>query len=241
MKNLLLLLQALLLSSCFHSTKYYINENNDTIASFKYYDEEYNERWKVIVKDSLVTDEEIHNLFWEIGLYSILKEEVDKSDYSMSNKFYLYMYKNRFSSIDDYVLDYYLVGRLSKHALKTNYEYTLESKEEYETESRKRSEEAWKSMDEYLEKKKQGKDYYYGEDMLPVINFLENELGVYKPISSSDIKMKGEYYTVRHIYKTQNAFGAMIKCDKLFFINKYGEIVKVIDYKEKKNYVGDIQ
>lgn len=98
-----------------------------------------------------------------------------------------------------------------------------------------------KSFDKMIDAIEQGKELYYGDSMWPVIQFLENELGVYKPVSSSDIKKKGEYYTVRHIYKTQNAFGAMIKCDKLFFINKYGEIVKVIDYKEKKNYVGDIQ
>lgn len=133
-----LLIQVLFLTSCMNRTKYIVDENNDAIASFKFIDDEYRACWKVVAKDSLAAEEEVTNFFNKIGFHSILKKEVDESDFSSSEHFFLYACKNGFSAMDSYTSDnFYFTGWLHKDKWKEDYEYVIQNKEEYEISEKK--------------------------------------------------------------------------------------------------------
>lgn len=231
----ILLFTGTFISACKNNPHYYIVDNNDTIAMYVYNDKEYNEKWNVILSDSIKSQKELHDIFVKSGLFNKLKNEANNSDQRFSKEFFIYHKKNTpsFESCDH--SNFYMQGFLiapSAILEETQYRYLLNTQEEYMSTQREISNEISKQIEKITNATIQEKKPYYGKSLFPVTEYLKKNLGKYTPLYSSEIIKKGDFYTVRHIYNTENTLGATIKCDKIFTINGQGEIVNITDYKE---------
>lgn len=200
-----------------------------------YNDEEYNERWNIILSDSVKSQKELHDIFVKSGLFHKLKKEANNSDQRFSQEFFIYHKKNASSFEFCDHSNFYMQGFLiapSAMLEETQYRYLLNTKEEYMSTQREISNEMSKQIEKITNATLQGKKPYYGKNLSPVTEYLEKKLRKYTPLYSSEIIKKGDFYTVRHIYNTENTLGTTIKCDKIFTINEQGDIVNVIDYLE---------
>lgn len=233
--NISLLAVALVFNSCSNSPAYYIENGNDTILSFVYVPDEYNAKWNVIVKDSITSDKDIHDLFEKSGLFRKLKRQADKSELNFSEHFFLYTKKDATTFGSCNYHNFYLEGFLSGPSeirRKEHYVYYLNSKEEYSRQQDELHNVINMQMNKIGEAVLKGKKPYYGEDLSPVENYLDENIGDFTPLRCGKITKIGDYYVVRYIYKVKNIFGGTIKCDKIFTINGFGEIVGVEDYVE---------
>ncbi len=232
---ILLLFTGVFINSCKMNPYYYITEDNDTVVMYVYKDEEYSEKWNVILKDSVESQKELHDIFVKSGLFHQLKSEADNSDQRFSKEFFIYFKKDvpSFESCDhsNFYMQGFLIGP-SAVLKETRYRYLLNTKEEYKSTQRDISNEISKQMEKITNATLQGKKPYYGKSLSPVTEYLEKKLEKYTPLYSSEVIKKGDFYTVRHIYNTENTFGVTIKCDKIFTINGLGDIVNVTDYIE---------
>lgn len=84
---ILLLFTGVFINSCKMNPYYYITEDNDTVVMYVYKDEEYSEKWNVILKDSVESQKELHDIFVKSGLFHQLKSEADNSDQRFSKEF----------------------------------------------------------------------------------------------------------------------------------------------------------
>lgn len=233
--NIYCFVYAMSLNSCYERPQYYIESGNDTILSYVYVPQEYNERWNIIVKDSIKSDKDIHDLFVKSGFFNKIKRQADKSELNFSKHFFLYTRKDApvFDSCNYH--NFYLEGFLSGPSeirRQESYEYYLNSKAEYHRQQDELHNEINKQMIKIEEAVLKGKEPYYGDDLSPVEKYLDENIGEFTPLRSGKITKMGDYYIVRYIYKAKNIFGATIKCDKVFTINGCGEIVGVEDYVE---------
>lgn len=226
MKKILLgVLILCFLSACQERHIYIEEQTNDTIASCLVMNggKRAHKVYKIILKDSIDSDKALVNILDKLGVMPDLKKDAYNFNvnYKKNSDIFFYVKSSGFSDFDS-CKEFFRQAYLFYKKFDNKYSFLVQTPEDVVESNR----ETMKYVNDYLS----GKRHYYGDSMKPVTEYLNRTLSEYTPLSSSDIIRKGDYYTVRHIYETKNFYGGVIKCDKMFFINDYGEVVDVKDF-----------
>lgn len=128
--------------------------------------------------------------------------------------------------------NFYLEGHLFQSYNSVEYEYSLDTKAEYEKQQKEINDRMAKEDKKILDSIIKGREPYYGKGLYPVEEYLNEKLADYTYLRSSDIIKKGDNYTVRYVYKTKNVYGTEVIYDKIFTINVTGEVIAIKDYVE---------
>lgn len=228
--NICMFVIALAFSSCTNRPTYYVESGNDTIMSYVYSTD--NKKWYVILKDSIVDKDEIHKLFVKADFHEKLLHQAKQSNIPISDEFFCYTKKDA-PVFDSCGFDnFYLKGDLFKPLISVEYEYSLDTKAEYEKQQKEINDRMAKEEKKILDSIIKGREPYYGKGLYPVEEYLNEKLADYTYLRSSDIIKKDDNYTVRYVYKTKNVYGTEVIYDKIFTINGTGEVIAIKDYVE---------